>query len=169
MQSENNSGPQPVAAGAIPPSATATASGPIAAPEANFGLGLLAGLVAAVAGAIVWALITVTTKFQIGFMAIAVGFLVAWSVRTAGKGSSTAFGVLGAGCALFGCVLGNLLSVCGFVAAQRSMSVLNVVTKVLEDPSLAGRLLQAGFREMDLVFYAIAMYEGYKLARRPGL
>ncbi len=46
--------------------------------------GILAGMVAASVGAILWAVITVATGFQIGFMAIAVGFLVGLASRTAG-------------------------------------------------------------------------------------
>ena len=35
------------------------------------------------------------------------------------------------------------------------------------DAMVAASLLQATFNPMDLLFYAIAVYEGYKLARKP--
>ena len=158
MNSENEMAPSAAAAAPV--------ANPISSDESNFVAGLLAGLIAAVAGAAVWAAITVTTKFQIGYMAVAVGFLVAWAVRKFGKGHTSAYGVLGGACALFGCLLGNLLSACGFLAADRSASVVGVTLQVLSDPSLAARLLEATFSGMDLLFYAIAVYEGYKFARR---
>jgi hypothetical protein len=63
-------------------------------------------------------------------------------------------------------VLGNLLSACGFFAAARELPVLGVVGRVLASPDLALSLLQATFNEMDLLFYGVAVYEGFKLARR---
>jgi hypothetical protein len=144
-----------------------TAAAPIVTDEPNLPVAILGGLVAALAGALVWALITVTTKFQIGFMAVGVGFLVAWTVRTFGKGHTQVFGVIGGSCALLGCLLGNLLSACGFIAQQNSAPVVDVTLKVLGSPAFVASILQETFNGMDLLFYAIAVYEGYKLARRP--
>ena len=64
-------------------------------------LGGFAGLAAAIIGAIVWAAVTVTAKYQIGFMAIGVGALVSFALRIANGGKT--FGILGAFLALFGC------------------------------------------------------------------
>jgi hypothetical protein len=135
--------------------------------SSNVPAAIIGGLIAALVGAVIWAVITVATKFQIGFMAVGVGFLVAWAVRSLGKGSTTLFGVIGGGFALLGCLLGNLLSACGFIAADSGESIVSVSLKVLATPAIAGKLLQATFDGMDLLFYAIAVYEGYKLARRP--
>ena len=149
------------------PALAAPAATPIVTDEPNLAAAILGGLVAALAGAIVWALITVTTKFQIGFMAVGVGFLVAWAVRTLGKGHAQVFGVIGGSFALLGCLLGNLLSACGFIAQQNLQPVVGVTMKVLSSPAFVASILQATFNGMDLLFYAIAVYEGYKLARRP--
>jgi hypothetical protein len=143
-----------------------TLAPPMSVEEPNLPAAVLGGLVAAVVGALVWAVITVTTKFQIGFMAVGVGFLVAWAVRTLGKGRSQVFGIVGGLFAFLGCILGNLLSACGFIAADGGQSVVSVALKVLATPSAAAEILQATFSGMDLLFYAIAVYEGYKLARR---
>jgi hypothetical protein len=144
----------------------AAAPGPVSTEESNLLAAILGGLVAAVVGALIWAVITVITKYQIGFMAVGVGFLVAWAVRTLGKGRTNVYGIIGGGFALFGCLLGNLLSACEFIAADRSESVVSISMKVLASPSIATNLLQATFSGMDLLFYAIAIYEGYKFARR---
>ena len=49
--------------------------------EQSLPMGLMAGAGAALLGAIGWAVITALTKFQIGFMAVGVGFLVGTAVR----------------------------------------------------------------------------------------
>jgi hypothetical protein len=132
----------------------------------NLAAALVAGLAAAVVGALLWAVITVSIKFQIGFMAVGVGFLVAWAVKTFGKGRDVAFGIIGGVCALLGCLLGNLLSACGFIAVQAVEPVVSVTLRVLANPNSIATILRETFRGMDLLFYAIAVYEGYKLARR---
>jgi len=120
-----------------------------------------------VVGAVLWAIVTVLAKMQIGFMALGVGFLVAWAVRQFGRGQEPVYSYIGGGFALFGCVLGNLLSACGFAAVSEERSIVAVVTTVLSDARLIAQVMQATFNPMDLLFYAIAVYEGFKLARRP--
>ena len=128
-------------------------------------LAVLGGLAAALIGAAIWAVVTVTTKMQIGFMAIGVGLLVGYAVRLLGKGSTPAYSIVGAVLALLGCVLGNLLSACAFLADARAVSLASELSSVAKDFGLATSLMQASFDGMDLVFYGIAAYEGFKFAR----
>jgi hypothetical protein len=132
--------------------------------QQNLPLGLVAGLVAALIGASIWALITVFTGYQIGFMAIGVGLLVGFFVRSAGKGIDSAFGMAGAGLALFGCLLGNLLAVCGLVAVQESLAFTEVLARLT--PGIAMELMAVTFSPLDLLFYGLALYYGYKLSFR---
>jgi hypothetical protein len=128
---------------------------------------LLAGLLAALAGGIVWAVITVQTRYQLGFMAIGLGLLVGFAVRKVGGGNTAAFAVIGAVCALLGCLLGNLLSASGFYAEAQDRSVVLVVAQLMDEPDRAVKLMQATFNPIDLLFYAIAVFAAYKLSRRP--
>lgn len=125
-----------------------------------------AGAAAALIGAVIWAVVTVTTKFQIGWMAVGVGFIVGYAVRTVGRGSTPIFGVAGAILALMGCLMGNLLSACGFFATEASMSVWTVLGRLNLDMAIS--LIQATFQPMDLLFYGIAIYEGFKLSFHKG-
>ena len=75
-------------------------------PEKRLLLGGFAGLAAAIIGAIIWAVVTVTTKYQIGLMALGVGALVGFAMRIGNGGKS--FSILAALLAFFGCILGNL-------------------------------------------------------------
>ena len=63
-------------------------------PEKKPLVGALAGLVAAITGAIVWAILTVTTECQIGWMALGVGALVGFALRIGNGGKL--FGIMGA-------------------------------------------------------------------------
>lgn len=130
----------------------------------NLALGAVAGVLAAVVGALVWAVITVTTGFQIGWMAVGIGFLVGGTVRTLGQGIDKSFGRLGAGLALLGCLLGNFFSVCALVAQEAGISASTVVTQI--DLAAIPKLMIATFGPIDLLFYAIAVYEGYRFSFR---
>jgi hypothetical protein len=132
--------------------------------EQELALGAAAGAVAALIGAGAWAAVTVFTHYQIGWMAVGVGFLVGLAVRTFGKGIDRAFGFVGAGLALFGCLLGNFLAVCGMIAREEKIGLLEVLSRL--DTQSIHELMVATFSPMDLLFYAIAVYEGYKLSFR---
>lgn len=132
--------------------------------EQSFGLALVVGTLAALVGAAAWAGATVLTGYQIGFMALAIGVLVGFAVRAAGKGITRAFGVLGAALSAASCALGNLLAVTALVAQEQAVPFLAALSQLT--PELARDLMVAFFRPMDLLFYGFAIYEGYRLAFR---
>jgi hypothetical protein len=130
--------------------------------QQNLSAGIVAGTAAAVVGAGLWALTTVVTGYQIGWVAVGVGFLVGYAIRIVGKGVDQSFAVAGAALALFGCVLGNLLTVCYFVAENEGIAVLDLLPQL--DVAIVSELLVATFAPMDLLFYGIAVYEGFHLS-----
>lgn len=132
--------------------------------EQNMVGGFLAGAVAALVGAGAWALVTVLTGYQIGFMAIGVGFLVGLAVQFGGKGINKIFGVMGAALALIGCLLGNFFTVVHFVAEAEGLGFFDTLTRI--SPAAIPELMSITFSPMDLVFYGIAVYEGFKLSFR---
>jgi len=133
-------------------------------PEQNFNLAVIAGIAATLIGAIAWAVITVATEYQIGFMAVGVGLIVGFTIREAGKGIDKKFGLLGASLALLGCLLGNFLSMVGFISAYVEMSYFE--TLISMDYSLLPELFAESFNVIDILFYGIALSEGYKFAFR---
>ena len=128
----------------------------------NIPFAIIGGLVAAVIGGVIWAAVTVATKYQIGWMAVGVGFLVGYAVRTFGKGETATFNTIGAICALLGCVLGNLLSTLGFVANEYGLGYIETLLKF--DYSATFDVLSETTQPMDFLFYAIAVYEGFKFS-----
>ena len=132
------------------------------ASTARLPLAALAGFVAALVGAALWAALAAATHFKIGFAAVGVGFLVGWAIRTVGQGHNSAYGYAGAALALLGCVVGDVLSDCVSAAAQFGQPVLAVVSHLT--PTLAVELLKAGFQPLDALFYFIALRAGYRYA-----
>jgi hypothetical protein len=167
--SRRPSAPPPVIRPATSPAATASAPRSVAMPPApttssvqaqNLPMALLAGLAAAAAGAGLWALVTVVTGYQIGWMAIGVGFLVGLAVRLAGKGTTSTFQVLGAALALGGCLAGNVLTICIVAAGKMEISLTQMVFGLTPDFLLD--TMSATFSPIDLLFYGLAVYAGYR-------
>jgi hypothetical protein len=136
--------------------------------EQNLPFAIIASLSSAIVMAILWAAITVTTKYQIGYMAIAVGFAVGFAVRFTGKGIDKIYGIIGAIGALLGCVLGNFLSQVGFIAQdpEIEMSYFEGLKFLLTDMRLTFEIMKETFSPIDLLFYGIAIYEGYRFSFR---
>lgn len=132
--------------------------------EQNMSMAIFAGSGAALAGAVVWAVVTSLTGYQIGFMAIGIGFIVGYAVRSLGHGVDKQFGIVGAAMSLAGCLTGNLLVACIFVAEAEKVELTYVLS--ILDFSLAVELLTVAFSPMDLLFYGFAIYYGYKLSIR---
>ena len=132
--------------------------------EQNLVVGSMAGLTAAVTGAAVWAGVTVVTEYQIGWMTVGLGFLVGIAMRTMGKGIDQVFGVVGATMALVGCVLGNVFTIAWYISAQTGSSLISVLTQL--DIALMIDLITETFQVMDILFYGLALYFGYKYAFR---
>jgi hypothetical protein len=132
--------------------------------EQNFNAAASAGMVAALTGAVIWAAITVATQYQIGWMAVGVGFLVGVAVRHFGRGIEPRFGYLGAGLALVGCLAGNFLSLVGFVSREQHLGFFALLGDV-NWAAVPGAMASAA-NPMDLLFYGLALYEGYKFSFR---
>lgn len=134
--------------------------------EQNLALGIIAGSVAALAGSIVWAIITVVTNFQIGWMAIGVAFGVGWAIRRFGKGVNKIFGVVGAGLALLGCIGGNFFMIAAVIAQNEATSIIDVIILMILNPDIVLELFVQTFSPIDLLFYAFAIYYGYRFSFR---
>ena len=126
--------------------------------------GSVAGFVASCVGAALWAVVTVATGVQIGWIAVGIGFLVGFAVRTVGKGLEPVFGYVGGAFALAGCLAGNLLALIGLIANSKGVPFLDELSAT--NPAKVIDLMVATFSPIDLLFYGIAVYEGYRLSFR---
>jgi antitoxin component YwqK of YwqJK toxin-antitoxin module len=123
------------------------------------------GALVSIVCAILWAFITLKTKYQIGYMALGVGLFVGLGVRYFGAGIDKKFGYAGMILSLIGCLLGNFLSQVGFTADIYNQGFFETLTYfTLSDIPI---ILKESFQPVDLIFYGLAAYEGYKFSFRP--
>ncbi len=132
--------------------------------EQNLGPAILCGAIVGIIGAVLWGFITVVTEFQIGYMAVAIGAGVGYTIRLVGKGISPIFGYCGAAIALFSVLLGNVFSIIGFVANAQHLTIFE--TLLFFDYTYLPQLLSETFSFMDIFFYGFAIYEGYRFSFR---
>ena len=132
--------------------------------EQNLPMGALVAFVTALIGAVIWAAITVSTGYQIGYMAIAIGFIVGYANRSVGKGIDQIFGIVGALFAFLGCFLGNYFSLIAFVADAEGLGYMETLGAI-EIP-LVLEAMAEDFGMYDILFYGLAVYEGYKFSFR---
>src|SRR4051812_38253298 len=88
------------------------------------------GVIAMLAGAILWTIVTVITQSELGLMAIAVGFIVGFAIQKFRKEPDPTFGIFGAILALAGCVLGNAMSFVVFIAQQTGAPLIQAFLHV---------------------------------------
>ncbi|MBK9923735.1 MAG: hypothetical protein IPP66_00455 [Anaerolineales bacterium] len=132
--------------------------------ESNLIMGLIGGGIAMLVSAIIWGAVTYFTEYQIGWMAIGVGFLVGIAVKFFGKGKTAIYGISSAILALIGCVLGNLIFYSGIIAREEGASFLQVFLFFLTSPAATVELFSTAFEFMDILFYGIAAWVGFSTA-----
>lgn len=132
--------------------------------EQNYNHALISGISAGILGALLWGIVTIATGYQIGYMAIAIGAGVGMAIRYYGKGVDPIFGITGGIIAVFSCLVGNFLSIVGYFAKTEGLNYIDTLLQF--DYSLIIPVMTSTFSPMDLFFYAIAGYEGYKFAFR---
>jgi hypothetical protein len=125
----------------------------------------VAGSVVALLCAIGWAMLTFATHRQFGLVAVALGYAVGLTVRSVGHGFEAAFAYLGGFLAFLGCATGNLLTGCAVLAQAEGVGVMQVIGSL--DFATVQRVMTAMADPMDLLFYGIAVWEGFRLSRVP--
>lgn len=125
---------------------------------------IVAGCVAMLVGAAVWAAIGVFTHSEIGWIAIGIGFVVGMAVRVAGRGFDVRYAVIGASLSLAGVVLGKFFAACGNFARSENIPFWDVLQHFpyQEFPAF----MRQSFEIMDLLFYGLAVWCGWIYARR---
>ena len=132
--------------------------------DQNLSFGLISGFITSIVCAIIWGVVTVITEYQIGYMAIGVGFLVGFAIQFTGKGIDNIFGISGAILSVFGCFLGNFLSIVGFAANTEGLGYIE--TLFLIDYDLIPEIMVDAFSPIDLLFYGLAIFFGYTYSFR---
>jgi len=127
-------------------------------------LAVAGGLAAALLGAVIWAAITVITNMEVGYVVVGIAFMVGWAVKTFGRGSETAYGIVGALCTIFGIVAGKVFTLVWLVASANSLPIIDVVSKM--DWSKAANVIGTNLGPIDFIFAALALSLGFKYSKR---
>ena len=140
---------------------------PPAAPVRDEGgssaLALLAGLVAALAGALVWGLVAKWTEYEVGIVAWGIGFVTGWAIeRAAGGRRSTELQVFAIAAALLGILLGKYLAF-AFVQQESGLPFGVLSEDML---TLFRENLGAAFSLFDVLWIGLAVVSAW-LALRP--
>jgi hypothetical protein len=132
--------------------------------ESNLILGLIGGGVAMLISAVLWGVITYVTELQISLMSIGVGLFVGVAIQKLGKGKTLVYGISGAVLSLFGCLLGNLFFYSGILAREWEVSFFEVLFAFVTQPDFIVEIFTVAFDFRDLIFYALAIYIGFRAA-----
>lgn len=129
----------------------------------NLPLGVLGGLLGGILGAVLWAAISYFTNYQIGWMAVAVGFLVGFGVSRLGHGIDLRFAIAGAIIAFISVVMGNFLVAIGLLAKYWDVSYFEALQ--VFNYAMTLQLLIETFSPIDILFYALAIVAGFRFSR----
>jgi hypothetical protein len=127
---------------------------------------ILAGLVAAIVGGVVWGLIVKWTDYEVGFVAWGIGFLVGLAVVTATRGArGPVFQVVAILCALLGIVVGKYLSfvwVLQEVAERATQGAVDFPVFSLDTVDLFLDELGTVFDWIDILWIGLAVYTAWR-------
>lgn len=122
-------------------------------------MAVLAGLVVAIACAVVWGVIAYATKYQLSIMAILVGLAVGTVMARIGRVRTPAFGVASAVLAVFGCALGSLVAEI-LVINRADGAPISLILAHLGD---VFRVYPRGVGGLGFLFWVIAALYGYRI------
>jgi hypothetical protein len=134
--------------------------------------GILAALVGAVTGAGLWAALVTVSDYKVGYAAVGVGALAGFLAGRFG-GADPRLPFIAAAIGLVGCLLGDLIADAHAVSVALgsegiSASGFEVLRKMFENPSFGWDVYQAGFKGLDVAFYAFAALAAFRLATKHG-
>lgn len=122
--------------------------------------GLTAAIIFGLVGAFIWAIIVKETGYNLGIVAILVGYLISQGFVWAGRNNSPIWGYVAAVIATLSIFLGKMFSVIIMVAEFYDITVLQMMQAL--DYGQLMRYMVETFEAFDLVFYAIAIQTAYK-------
>jgi Zn-dependent protease len=129
-------------------------------------LGLVYGLAAALLCGFAWAVITKITHFEIGIAAVAVGYLVTRSIIAGANGRrGTSIQIIAV-----------ILSLAGVFIGKGLTAILILSDRMTQDPAMQNHPMLfrtilfftapiVGFQMFDLIWYAIAAYQAWRMSQ----
>lgn len=126
-------------------------------------LGILAGLLMASLGALMWGLYTTYTGSQAGYFALFIGVAVGISVKQFGQGCTACFIIIGGMLTVLGSITGNYLSIVGLFAHDQDTGLFEVWSSI--DHNAIPGLVCSNFQIRDIFYFSAAAFIGARLAK----
>ena len=127
--------------------------------------GLLAGAAVAIAGAIAWGLIVYLTKYEVGLLAVVIGYAVGYTVHRVGRIASQGTAIAAAVLAGAGILLGFLVTTVVAVASAFDLGFFEAASRITDTGSW-GEALRDSVTGVDWFFLAIGAFSAYSLVTR---
>lgn len=138
-------------------------SEPVAAGSIGIISAFVMGAIACVVAGAIWAGITIATGYQIGWIAIGVGFLVGTVIRIAARGSDALiYGAIGAVFAVLACFLGDFFYVVSLYAEADDVGLMTALFNLGNwADGISATISYVATDPMTWLFYGLAGWEGY--------
>jgi hypothetical protein len=120
----------------------------------NIPMGAAAGVGAAIAALIIWALFIKFTGYKVGWMAIAASFGIGFTIQYFGKGVSPVFGIIGGGIAFMTWLVGNFITGAFIVFSRVEHSNFHAIPAIM-------MCLKAAIQPVDWLLAFAAVYIAY--------
>lgn len=124
---------------------------------------IAAAFVAAIAGAVVWGLLSVPAGQGAHPLAVAVGIMVGFSVRIRGNGQTMPYRIVGMFFTLIGSAVGAVLAAAALTAMEGGLGIEGITT-ILSDVNALPSVVQGHFGPVSLVSVALALYLAFRLS-----
>lgn len=128
--------------------------------DSNLVLGIVYGLLLGIVGAVIWAIVVKFTGYNMGIVAILVGWLVSEGFVLAGRSTSNLIGLIAGGIALQSIFLGEALSMIVIVAEYWNVPILEAVQNMYL--TKLPQLIIESSNIYNLIFYFIAVRYAYR-------
>lgn len=133
----------------------------------DYSSALLYGIPAGIIAAVIWAILTVITGWEFGFVAIGIGYLVGYAVYYgAGKKGDQKLQFLSAGISLIAIFIGEYLITNHYLYTSLIDQGMNTLYFLKVWPVIKETVYYVIDFPITFLFWTIALYAGYAMARK---
>jgi hypothetical protein len=125
----------------------------------NLLLGTLWSIGAALLITTVWLVIMKLTGYKLGWMSLAEGFGIGYTMQYFGKGVSPQFGIVGGVLSFLTWIFGNFFTAAIIFSRMKNVSLITLLSHI--DLSMIGIFLKAIIGPVDYLLCAAAVYAAY--------
>lgn len=132
--------------------------------EQNFQTAVVAGLIATVLAAGIYAVIAVAAGYTVSYLAIALGTFIGFTIQFLGRGVESKFAVLASILAVVGCILGNFFAQLILTARSHGVSALDMASQISIQSIID--FVVSSFQPLTILYWLLAVATASYFAKR---